>query len=200
MLLDQHLDQALIDDVIERFETFCGRWRDGSYNIIGKDQVDIVFVSEAVAEAIGVSKVNVTLVSRTALRDGPTDAQVEKFRLASSYSVRRMFRLMHDGINLDEIGRQPSHSASKLERVLEMTLGTRRLQQALDNSFGASFGRLLRHDIVAIWWQYFAFLMEKDLDAAARLEKLIDVTGRSPVIGIKSHFPKDDDPVFLWVH
>lgn len=199
LLLDRPCDSDLVDRAIDRFEEFCERWRDGFYGVISRDQIDEGFAKAAIEEALDESDIEVTFLSRSDLRDGPPVAQVEVFHLASRYSLKKMLLSKYDRDSVVERVSQPGHGGEDLERILESTLGTRRLQRALDNSFGASFGRLVKHDILAVWLHYFSYLLALRSDEATRFEKLIELMTKTPPVGKRIH-PTGDQPWALWVH
>jgi len=195
-LLRNNGDTGVVDKAIALYDHFCDRWTDTSYPVTGKPATDIQ-LRAAFEEGLDVSNVTFGYISRSELALGPNPAWLEYYDAAARQDFIRSLTDVdaHDksirrAALLTLFGRD-------LKDIVSSTLGSRRLQMALDNSFGSSFGRLIKHDILWLWRIYFSHILLRENQEAARLEKLIGLERTTPVLGKR----KDEDRNWLlWVH
>ena len=174
-----------IDKHIEKFDTFCDKWRDTTYSVTGPPE-DEGLIKAAFEKVFDRSDFTTSFESIVQTIDGSPTRQVELYNLASGESLSKA--LIANRKHSSAIDRANFRRGNRgLDDVINTNLGTRRLQQALDNSFGASFGRLIKHDIVQLWICYFSYVLLGDLKDAESFDGLIKLEKRNTVIGWRNN-------------
>ena len=189
-LLQHAVDKSIVDPAIDLLDAFTEKWRDGTFRLLTQEHVDRVELEKAIMLAIGEKPSFVHFQSVKELSKLPRQRQRRFYRIAHDGNVSRSLRscLRHQEMyarvrGLRQSGRTVEDTGRDLHALTQLSLGTRALEPALDNTFGNSISKLVTADIVDLWYFRLGYVLIGDFATAEKLDPLIDSFRTTPVLG-----------------
>lgn len=176
-------DKSLIEPAIEQLDAYTDKWRDGTYCLFPKESQDEKALKDALQSALG---------------DDPGCIEFVSAKDLMSQGVQRQhafYRTAYDGNLARELHRTKKHEAlfsrmkdvrsenRDLPNLVALSLGTRTLQPALDNTFGNSFGSIAKNDLIELWYCRFGYVLLGESAKAEELDALITLYRTAPTLG-----------------
>jgi len=189
-LLQSAADKTIVGPAIDRLDAFTDKWRDGTYRLLKQASVDPAKLTEAIRLAVGETPKFVQFQSVSELSRLPREKQLRFYRVAHAGNVSRFLRSckahekMYSHVRgLRQMGRAVEDGARDLLTLVGLALGTKTMESALDSTFGNSMAKLVKYDIVDLWYFRLGYVLVGDFATAEKFDPLINLFRTTPVLG-----------------
>lgn len=176
-------DEDIIVPAIERLDAFTEKWRDGTYQLLKKSNTHLEQLKDAVRKAIEETPSFVEFVSVKELGKQPIMEQRRLYRIAYAGNLTsQLFRAQKHQKMLSFVKNVTSNGRN-LNDLVELSLGTRSLERALDRTFNKSVTRIVKKDFVNLWYCRLGYVLLGDFAKAEDLDPLIEIVRTTPLLG-----------------